>query len=576
MAAIAETRKDMTTQTIPARGMRRRITLARAGRRTAPAAALMLLLATVPAAQEADDGSAGEIIVDPERVIAEVAPVDVAVRGLPTLPPPEYVAPPEPVVTQSPEPAEELAPPDVPRETIATTVTDIGGDQVYFNATLGAGSVSSVLGSINVYRLGDGPQFRLGYDHRGADGFNFTAPGSGFFTQENALDTWIRLGNGGPATAEITAGYTDRRFGLQQLPTYYSADGRTVSAAAELAYRPDPRSSATFQVAYEDRQRVLATTAADVDAPREIYRTVQPELRGRVEWPRFNAAVAAAYHGFFPAGTPVDSASSVGLTLALEGVPFDGLTLSADAATWYRFTDRAYFPVEGALEYRGADRWNLTLRGGYRVEDLNPASRWERYTVTTLADEVDGMLPRADAVFAGGALEVVVIPGSLETTIGLDWDRRRNDLVVEPYDDDPSIAAHPVRLDARERLDGSVGLRMPVGERTILRADWDARFRDRGFGEPHHQVSAAVERDGDPVSVLVEGAVPIDGAAATPILGGEVRYQIARDVDVTLFGRDLLGPIEDRGRTEGGLAPRDGDPLIVPGFEIGLSVRVSF
>lgn len=325
-----------------------------------PVAVSIAGLIVSPAISQEAEGS--PLAVDPERVDVRVDPLEAVIGALPPLAPLEFESP-SPEVASSPPalPVQDLAPPTVPRETIVAGDFADTTNQVFFNATLGGGSVGSVLGSINVYRLGDGPQFRLGYDHAGADGFNFNEPGSGFFVQENTLDTWLRFGREDGASLEIEGRYEDRRFGLQEQPLFYSADTRGLEGSIDTSWEWGVRSSAGVEVALSDRRRVLASLDSDTDSPEESHRLVVGEVFGRLEWPRLRLETGADYEGRFDDGTPVDPSSSVGLTLAVEGVPRDGLTLSARGSTRYRFSDGPYFPAEAGLAYRGNEGWEIAL-----------------------------------------------------------------------------------------------------------------------------------------------------------------------------------------------------------------------
>jgi hypothetical protein len=524
--------------------------------------------------ESAADG--GEVVVDPERVVVDVGRIEAVVGGLPALPPLEF-APPvlPPAIAAVPE-GDDIPPPTLPRETVAVIASETAEEEVFFNATLGAGSVNSVLGSINVYRLGEGPQFRLGYDHRGSDGFNFQEPGTGFFLQQNALETWVRIGDEQPLSLEVEGRYGDVRRGLQQRPTYYSVDSRTVAGSADLTYEWSARAQAGSRVSLEDQQRVLAASAAGAVSPRESYRRVRPEVWGVLEWPRLRLEATGDYDGLFNSGSPVDDAASAGLALAIEGVPIDGLTLGVRGATRYRFSDGAFFPVEGSLEYRGMERLGIDLSGGYAVRDRSVAELWTDYAVPVVPGELAGQLPLSERVFAAGRAEVMVQPSLLQVAAFGRWETEWNALEVTPYNGDPAIAGYPVELRTMERISTGVDMTVFLGERTRLIGGWLSRLEDRSLGVPEGEISATAEFEGERLAGSISGAAPLTTEQQVPLLGAEVRYRLARDVDIRLFGNDLLGPIEDEGRTARGVRPVDGDPFVQPGFEIGLDVRVSF
>ncbi|MEX2444367.1 MAG: hypothetical protein WD492_12220 [Alkalispirochaeta sp.] len=529
----------------------------------------------LPVVAQSND-SAGVLEVDPERIVVDVAPVAAVVDGLPPLPQLEFEEPEEPDVAVTGLPQEDLAPPEFPRESLAALPVDPGGEQVYFNATLGGGSVNSVLGNINVYRLGEGLQFRLGYDHRGSDGFNFNEPGTGYFRQENSLETWVRVGTEDSAQLEVEGSYNDRRFGLQGLPTYYSADSRTLEATASLGYQWSPRTQAGARVDILDEQRVLAASASGTDSPRETYRMVRPVVRGRLEWPRFHVEARGDYEGRFAVDSEIASSSMVGLELAVEGVPLEGLTLFAQGATRYRFSGGAFFPVQGGFEYRGSQRWGMRVEGGYRVAERSPADTWDDYIATVWSGTAAEVIPLGETFFTQGSIDVQVIPALLDLTTGLTWERQEDALLVSAYDDDPAVAGHPVTTGAFNRLDGEMQSTVSMGDRTSLSVGWLSRFEDRHLGIPKHELISSVEIQGDPVSGSITGSVPFNPSVTLPVLSAEIRYRLAEDVELRGYGRDLLGPAEENGRTSRGVVPSESDPLVAPGLEIGVALRVSF
>ncbi|MFO8042524.1 MAG: hypothetical protein R6U25_04910 [Alkalispirochaeta sp.] len=541
---------------------------------------LVVMSILAPVAAQSNDDPAADVEVDPERIVVDVAPVAAVVDGLPPLPMLDFEEsePDGSEVVVDTLPQEELAPPDFPRETLSALPTSPGGEQVYFNATLGGGSVNSVLGNINVYRLGEGLQFRLGYDHRGSDGFNFNELGTGYFSQENSLETWVQMGTEDSLQLEIEGSYGDRRFGLQGLPTYYSADSRTLEGTADLSYQWSPRTEAGIRVDARDEQRVLAARSPDEGegSPREIYRMLRPVVRGRLEWPRFHVEARGDYEGRFAVDSDVASSSMVGLELAVEGVPMEGLTLFAQGATRYRFSDGAFFPVQGGFDYRGSERWGLRVEGGYRVSERSPADMWNEYIVSDWSGPEAEEIPLAETFFTQGTLDLQLIPALVDLSTEFTWERQEDAFRVGAYDEDPTIAGYPITTGAFERLDGELESTISLGERTSLSVGWLSRFEDRRLGFARDELFSSVEIEGDTVSGSVSGTVPFNPSVTLPVISTELRYRVAEDVEFRAFGRDLLGPAEEDGRTPRGVAPGEDDPFVAPGFEIGVALRVSF
>jgi hypothetical protein len=303
---------------------------------------------------------------------------------------------------------------------------------------------------------------------------------------------------------------------------------------------------------------------------------IRPVARGRLEWPRFHVEARADYEGRFPVDSELPSSSMVGLELAVEGVPVEGVTLFAQGATRYRFSDGAFFPVEGGFEYRGSERWGMRVEGGYRVAEQSPSDTWEEYVATTWSDAADEMIPVRETLFTHGVVDIQLVPSLVELSAGVFWERQAAALRIGEYDADPALAGYPVTTGTFDRLDGEVESTISLGERTFLSLGWLSHFEDRRFGFPENELSSSVEFRGETVSGSVSGTVPFDPSVTLPLLAAEVRYRLAQDVEFSAFGRDFLGPAEEDGRTVRGVAPSDDDPLVAPGFEIGVAVRVSF
>jgi hypothetical protein len=517
--------------------------------------------------------------LEPERVEAQVAPVEAALEGMPALPPLslEETALVTAVVVD-PLPPAEVAPPEIPQDAVAPVAMIPGEEQVYFNATLGGGSTNSILGSINVYRLGEGPQFRVGYDHRGQDGFNFEAAGTGFFSQTNDLDAWVRLGGDGVVTGEVEGAYRDRRFGLQQRSPYFSQDLRSFSGNAAVTYAPSARFAMETRVAVEDSLRVLATGESGVDAERNRVSRVTPRIGAILEWPRFRAELSGRYDGAFLGGFDLASTSDFDLTLGLEVVPFDGLTLGATASTWYRLNDGVAFPAGGYLSYRGDPWWNIDLAGGYRIDTNDPVAFWSEYPLTEVEAgsslDID-RLPPDEVYYAGGGIGVVIVPGLLELEGSLERRFHRERFVPDDFDETNRF--YPYRLDRFRELESNTGLVLSLGRSIRIDIGWDGNWEDRLPGTAAQQIDAGIGGRAGDLALELRGTAPVTAEGGVlPEINVDVRYEIARDVELRVYALDLLAPGIDDGRSLRGVLPDENDPFIGAGLEVGAAVRVSF
>lgn len=526
--------------------------------------------------------NAQELLIEPEEITAQLATLEAILEGLPPLPEPvleeRQWVPSEVVFTDSgtvPEP-----PPIVDR-TIEPVV--VQGDQLFFSAGLGAASVQSVLGDIGLYRITDDSRFELSYEHRSADGFAFNDPGSGFFVQRNALGAEFSMMIGERTSGSVEAHYVDLRRGLQELSPNYSVENRRVHTTLRFDHALDGRSSLWLQGFFSHDRRLLTDLRSDafgtaspptVERDRdEPFNQLTPELGFRVEWPRFALDSAVRYDARINEAEGFPTVSRAEGSLAVEGVLAAGLTLRAEGAGAYRFDDGVYFPLEGSLEYRGAEQWSLTLAGGLRYSEASPVELWDRYRTLAVPalTEPPGMEQR---LFARVGLEVALLPERLTITGETVWSDRRDTLTVASFD--AIEGYYPLTYADREELDFSAGATVAFRPWLLLDLGWTARTQDRPIGVTANEASAALRIERERVTASLSAVAPVEGEIATPQIDAESSFTLTENLQLEIFARDLLAPTFDDGRGLGGAEPTAEDPFIQEGLEIGALLRISY
>lgn len=515
--------------------------------------------------------------LEPTRAEATVAPVETAVEGMPDLPIPEFnSAPFGQGITVVAIPPVDVPPPAIPQEAVTPPSMVASGDHVYFDATLGGGSINSILGSINVYRLGAGPEFRVGYDHRGSDGFNFVQPGKGFFRRTNDLDAWLRLGADQPVSAEIEVEYADQQFGLQQLSPFYSQDLRTISGNIDVNYDPDSVASIEGSFDFRNTIRVLSTGDAGIEAERNAYTSLNPRVVGALEWPRFRVNLTGSYSEFFPGGVEFDRATVLDLRLGIETIPFDGLTLGVAGSTMYRLNDGVYFPIEGYIGYQGSERWDFRVSGGTAAGIPDLVESWREYPLVVVEPGTqlnEESLPTTERVFVSGQLGIVAIPGRLSLRGSTTATHSNDRLIVTDFND--AEDQYEVEIDNTQLIEGSGTVEWNIVESIAVEFGWTGFWGDQLPGVAMHRIDSSISADYNDIGVSLGGRIPLVNNTL-PIVDFEGTYRFSRDVDFRIFASDLLGPAMDDGRSLRGVEPDTNDPLIGPGFEVGAAVRVRF
>lgn len=548
-------------------------------RRGAPAAIgsfLILLMIVLPRI------AAQELLVEPEEITAQLVPLEAVLEGLPPLPEPVLAS--EDWEPSEVEFAESGAIPEPPMIVDpAVESVPIEGDQLFFTAGLGAASVQSVLGDIGLYRITDDTRFELSYEHRSADGFAFNDPGGGFFVQQNRLGADLSMEIGERSSGGIEAHYLDLRRGLQELSPNYSVENRRVDATVRFDHALDERSTLRFVGFFSHDRRLLTDLRSEafgvaspptVERDRdEMFSRVTPELGFRIEWPRFALDTGVRYDARVNEAEGFPTVSRVEGSLALEGVLAAGLTLRATGTGAYRLDDGVYFPVEGSLEYRGAEQWSLTLAGGVRYTEASPVELWDRYRTLGVPaeEEPPGMQQR---LFARVGLEVALLPERLALTGETIWSDRRDHLVVGAFD--LTEGYYPVGYADQEELDFVAGATLTFTPWLLLDLGWTSRTQDRPVGVAANDASLALRLERERLGATLSATAPVDGEIATPRIDVESVFTLTENLELELFARDLLAPTFEDGRGLGGAEPTVEDPFIQEGLEIGALLRISY
>jgi hypothetical protein len=542
-----------------------------------------ILVTVLPAplwAQSEED----EITLTPERVPATVAPVGAALQTMPPLDelPLREERLSREIIPEVPVTVVAIPVPMLPRESVGG-VEMIREEQVFFNATLGGGSVNSVLGTVNIFRIGAGPQFRLGYDHRSTDGFNGNEPGTGFFRQDNKIETWLRIGDEEALQGESSVRFEESRFGLQGQPRFYSTEQRVLAGSVVASYQWDRGASvfAAVDLAETVRTRTVARTdPANPNPPtalREEYITVAPTIGAQLQWPRLTIDGELSYDGEFFHGSAVDSSALIGAGIMLEAVPLDGLTLGAGARAQYRFDDGSSFPLYGSVAYQSPRYWNFGVVAGVETETQPIPRLWKEYPSAAFDPGVTGLLPLRTATFLEGTVQASIFGGIIQPTGELEVRSHRNRLTVAPYTDTVAEPGFPLDLATFDVLNSSLGFRIVPSEEVQVRFAWESMWQDRDLGVPVHRLVLDAEALLGPVVSEIAIMTPMNNQAfQVPRIDAAFRVETFRDVELRVGVQDMLGSLESRGRTRRGVAPSGADPFVEPGFEVTASVRVSF
>ena len=116
-----------------------------------------------------------------------------------------------------------------------------GGNNFFSEGIIGAGTSSNITGDINLYHIGEQPDFRLRYFHDGYDGFSGHEAGEGYSDREELIEAEINYDTEQIKT-DILVSYNERETGLQgQQADYYSMTRRTPTVETQAEWLPSDR-----------------------------------------------------------------------------------------------------------------------------------------------------------------------------------------------------------------------------------------------------------------------------------------------------------------------------------------------
>jgi hypothetical protein len=540
--------------------------------------AILVLASAAIAAQEQS-----ELVVEPEQIVADLAPLEVVVEGLPPLPQPQLVVQPylpgdEPFL----EPGSDLDPPAIVGAPLEAETLTGDTEQLFFSAGLGAASVNTVIADIGLYRVAERSRFELGYEHRSSDGFAFNDPGKGFFLQRNALGAEIELERDAGTRLGFEGSYENTSRGLQRLAPTVAVDHRSADAIVTVDHPIDERMSILVSAAVAHRSRLLtnriddaAFTIPEDDQPArsEQYNRFHPTAAARVEWPRFAIEFGGEFDALVNDSRGFPSVSSVEGNLILEGIPLVGLTMRADAGVGYRFDDRAYFPIEGSIEYRGSELWGADLAAGIAYSEPSPASLWDRYWALGPLDG-DGTPELQEELFGEGAVELYLIPDRLTFGAALRWVRYSDLIQALPFD--ASSGYYPIEAGGGEQMEHTLSVTLQPQTWFTLDAAWRSRYLDRLVGETTDELTGTARAAFERFDVELSATAPLGTRAVVPRLDLSSSVSIGENLALEFFATDLLAPALEDGRSLAYVEPDEDDPFVQTGLEIGALVRISY
>lgn len=525
---------------------------------------LIAAIGGVATAQQND-----ELELAPERAAAQVAPAELAIAGLPPLVELEFdpqVA--EVVVPQVALPALDITAPEITLGPIGSA-TEVG-DQLFVEARVAGTSVNSIVGAVSVARFGEGPGFRLDFEHASQDGFGFRSPGTGFFRNTNLLEAQVELGGQGRNRLDTQLRYNDLGFGLQGLSPFFSAEVRQL--AAGVAYRRsfEPGAALVLDAAAQDDRRVLTESEIDGSSAIEGYRRFDTSAALEFQWPTLRFAPRVSAQLFDAAEIDIASRGSIAAGALLDWAARPGFTFLVETDALYDPEDGLFFPARAAATLQPTELLRFGVGGGFEAPGATPAAFWaDHYVLAQIDPTVLDRLPRARRYFADFGVGVDLADLSID--LGVAWSSQTDGLLLADFDTVSST--YRLTEGDLERLDGEAVVGFDLGTLDVAVA-WNTAWLDRLPGEPEQTLSGSIAAGFDPVTAVLDVEHALFDSGGVPRLSLEIGGEIGAGLSVAVFGRDLLAPLTDEERGLRLSAASSQDPFVDTGLVAGAELRL--
>ncbi|MFW6292033.1 MAG: hypothetical protein ACOC7V_06850 [Spirochaetota bacterium] len=444
---------------------------------------------------------------------------------------------------------------------------------IFSSGRLGAGSANHIVGELSLYKLGADPRFRLRFAYEGLDGFQFRAPGTGYFSRSNVIDGWFAA-SGQRVDLDAEAAFRENAFGLQGESDSFSSGLRRTSAAAQAVFTPEPLISLTGMFDGSVGSRILST-ANGRDATGELEIAATPAAEARFTISAVDIVFESSYFIRALVSENVPVQQNVDLTGGVDVELPASMTLGARAGIFWEPGVPLDYPWRVSLGMLFGDAFEASLEGGYRVQRITMEGIWDRIPLAGVSSgEAVSELANDRQWYA--ALDTRWSGASGLSLTG-EVDFAAHDAAVDIAAYDTFAEEFPLVQDPMLTLESGVRASWRPGQRMQVQAGWSGSFLDTPVGIPTSSIegSLRVNDASERFTGVVEARSEFYPQAAMPWLGITGSFAPSDELEFSLELADVLAPILENGRGTLGPVPTDDHPFVQPGFRASVYTRIS-
>ncbi len=477
-------------------------------------------------------------------------------------------------------PRELFALPSPGEEGAVTTAATPGS--LYSNGLFGAGSMSYIIGSISLYRVGATPGFQFDFSHEARDGYNFEEPGNGFFDRDDQIGVAVS-GRGDSFGGEVEGRFVERETGLQGLSTFYSTTSRRVDGSALVDFQVSPIATLMAGADIGTAQRIYNSDGGST-SPRDTELLFSPQAGLTISTETTDTTISAGYRFRSVDGSDdgIDDTSDLLQTLrgsiAAETSYWTNLVIFADVGVAWRIGSPAVMPFSLGATAILSDALTLDVSGGFEAVDRSYADIWGLLPFLAFTDEDGDLLLRQDAWFADAGVTLAVFDQAAALEVGARGEHRYQSIDLSRYD--PAVGRYRFETNTQTRLipRGALLLEGPWWRSRFF---WDAYLGNRSVIEPVQSLgmdagvfNATESLRGTATFAYELYDTSFDGGTAPELdLAGFV--SVTDSIEISAEVRDILSLFLDDGRPAVGDTVEEDFPFVEPGFLFAVLTRIS-
>ena len=457
---------------------------------------------------------------------------------------------PEPGQIEIPAEAFALSDADAPGTLTAAGSNTGEGSSFFSEGTIGAGTSAHISGDINLYHIGEQPDFRLRFFHDSLDGFSGSVAGEGYSSREELIEAELNYSDDS-ISSDILARYNEFEDGLQEnRGDYYTVTRRSPELESDLNWQ------------FADLFALTGGLDASLDnlllngaAPLSFYLfSVKPEagiIFGKEDLNlglTFKYAVAG--HG--DGGSPVQQ---LGGALSFVAEPASIIHINGEVELLWSNYNALYFPFEIGLSGSSLI-FEYELTGGYSAEYFDRSDAW-------------GIFPSAAGPVSAASLGSLPLTTGWYIDGGLSWnlsDRLSfrasagfSSMVNAVMPSASSLNGfNSLTATDSNCLDAGAGLYMKITEGLNFSADWSGQLlSDLDWFRPRHELTGEFELTSADKNLGLTGnlAFNIYDENQTwfvndwiPAVGLEAYLRLSEGFVLSVSGSDLAAGLVEGGR----------------------------